>query len=57
VVESEEGESGVVSVEEVVRALVEPGPDNGVEFDRDTKKGPDKADPLDVLGQVLSAEG
>ena len=54
VIQSAEGESGVVSVEEVIRALVEPNTDNGNGLRPDTE-GSD-ADPLDVLGQILSTD-
>ena len=61
VVESPDGQAGVVSVEEVVRALVEPSTDSdhdGVTGDRAEMRGEhgSEADRLDVLGQILSAE-
>ena len=60
VVASTDGEPAVVSVEEVVRALVEPSAELALvdssddDATEDFEKGGESADPLDILGRILS---
>ncbi|MDH3294606.1 MAG: CNNM domain-containing protein [Acidimicrobiia bacterium] len=61
VVESADGTTGVVSVEEVIRALVEPASESAGRASSESDgqhadQGDHHADPLDVLGQILSAD-